>query len=144
MIKYKKGVKYSTASSMFHWTVSFNFLAMYAADDKTDFWMLYTIGLILALSLMISLMFSRKCMECPPTSTSSVSSLRTWDSLSFQFSIHGTAISSINICRSCFNLNLASGSVKLGIIFLSMSLIFGCAPPKFSDFVFVVWFHLPW
>ena len=68
--EYKKGVKCSAgASSMFHWTVSLNFLAMCAADDKTDFCMLYTIDLISALSLMILAMLSRKCLECPPSTS---------------------------------------------------------------------------
>ena len=55
------------ASSMFHWTVSLNFLAMCAADDKTDFGLVYTVDLILALSFMISLTFPHKCLGCPPS-----------------------------------------------------------------------------
>ena len=68
--EYRIDVKCSCgASSMFHWTVSLNCPAMSAADDKTEFFMLYTIDLILALSLMISLLFSRKCLEGPPSTS---------------------------------------------------------------------------
>ena len=80
--KEKRCQVFSWASSEFHWTFSLNFLVMSAADDKTDFCILYMIHLILALSLTILLMFSRKCLECPPsTSIMSVDLLRDWDSL---------------------------------------------------------------
>ena len=44
-----------------------NFLVMCAADDKTDYCILYMIHLILALSLTILLMFSHRCLKCPPS-----------------------------------------------------------------------------
>ena len=67
--KEKRCQVFSWASSKFHWTFSLNFLVMCAADDKTDFCILYTIHLILALSLTILLMFSLRCFECPPSTS---------------------------------------------------------------------------